>query len=194
MNTAVKVLDLYLIIIDAIIIRCKAAPPNLRHVTNVDGVPYYRSIVDLKIKNFLRQGAAIFIFMLHLFSVVTISYVLLFTGDVDADGEIDVDVINKNFIDPKHRMGLYGYLYSIVPILFRCLILSFSVTLIAIPIILLVVNGLVLIGIQISFLAGGKTLKSYTNSNGCINYIRKALTKKHNNATQHFSSKHRGGQ
>ena len=56
------------------------------------------------------------------------------------------------------------------------------------------VNGLVLIGIQISFLAGGKTLKSYTNSNGCINYIRKALTKKHNNATQHFSSKHRGGQ
>ena len=115
--------------------------------------------------------------MLHLFSVVTISYVLLFTGDVDADGEIDVDVINKNFIDSKHRMGLYGYLYSIVPILFRCLILSFSVTLIAIPIILLVVNGLVLIGIQISFrckylfVAGGKTLKSYTNSKGCIKII-----------------------
>ena len=59
MNTAVKVLDSYLIIIDAIIIRCKAAPPNWRYVTNVDGVPYYRSIVDLKMKNFLRQGAAI---------------------------------------------------------------------------------------------------------------------------------------
>jgi hypothetical protein len=59
--------------------------------------------------------------------------------------------------------------------------LSFSVTLIAIPIILLVVNNYVdcntntLIGIQISFLAGGKTLKSYTNSKGCINHLQGAL-------------------
>ena len=192
------ILDPYLLIISTIIIcfRCKAAPrPNSRHVTNVDGVSHQRSIVDLIIKDppLRKRWKARFILLLHLFSGVAITYLLLFTGDIDADGEIDVDVINKNFSDPKHRMGFVEYFYSIVPILFRCLILSFSFTLFAIPIIIITVQGLVLICLHRSFIAGCTKTGDYTKSNGCINYIRKAFTKNHDNVTQHFSSKHRGG-
>ena len=83
-----------------------------------------------------------------------------------------IEILIFNSIDHFCDDILFNCSYTI---LFRCLILSFSVTLIAIPIILLVVNSLVLIGIQISFLAGCKTLKSYTNSKGCINHLRGAL-------------------